>query len=170
MRETVKDAIKLLEKAEQGDTDDFSPTYRHDVKELFQVLQQTDFYDVNYSSKVVLFKNIEDYDFIKQASLEDLKTLLTCCLKGEYFGIGFFGKMLKSGYIRSILEAISSKLNTPAKIKKQMYGKRLYKYMVDKVAQGYSDKMIADLLNDRNDDSTKVWDELLVREHMDKHK
>jgi len=45
-------------------------------------------------------------EFVRSASLSQVKTMLTYCLRGERFADGHWGDMIERGYIRNILERI----------------------------------------------------------------
>ena len=49
---------------------------------------------------------IGDEEFVRSASLSQVKTMLTYCLRGERFADGHWGDMIERGYIRNILERI----------------------------------------------------------------
>ena len=50
---------------------------------------------------------LRDENFIKTASLEQIKTMLTYCVRGERFGDGHWGAMIEQGYIRRLLERLN---------------------------------------------------------------
>ncbi len=78
------------------------PEYEQEVLEFMAAASKKcwcDYqYDVEYASQV-----IEDLDRVASASLPELKTLLTYCVRGERFCDGHMGSMIEKGVIKSIL-------------------------------------------------------------------
>ena len=56
---------------------------------------------------------LKDEEFVKSASLSQIKTMLTFCVRGERFSDGHWAEMIENGYIRKILERINE-LSTDA--------------------------------------------------------
>ncbi|MCJ7772020.1 MAG: DUF6508 domain-containing protein [Desulfobacterales bacterium] len=50
---------------------------------------------------------IRDADFVKNSSLDEVKTMLTYCVRGERFCDGHWGEMIESGTIRNLLERLT---------------------------------------------------------------
>lgn len=57
-------------------------------------------YDYNPSIQEAL---IQDARFIHSASLKDIKSLLTYCIRAEKHSEGNMAKMINAGYIKNIL-------------------------------------------------------------------
>ncbi|MDA3940386.1 MAG: DUF6508 domain-containing protein [Spirochaetia bacterium] len=51
-------------------------------------------------------KMLQNEDFIKTASLQNIKTMLTYCVRGERFSDGHWGAMIKKGYIKQLFERL----------------------------------------------------------------
>jgi hypothetical protein len=49
---------------------------------------------------------IRDADITKNSSLDQVKTMLTYCVRGERFCDGHWGEMIESGIIRNLLERL----------------------------------------------------------------
>jgi hypothetical protein len=49
---------------------------------------------------------LKDESAIKTASLEQIKTMLTFCVRGERFSDGHWGEMIEKGYVRRLLERL----------------------------------------------------------------
>ncbi|HKY55236.1 MAG TPA: DUF6508 domain-containing protein, partial [Anaerolineales bacterium] len=49
---------------------------------------------------------LRDETLIKSASLPQIKTMLTFCVRGERFSDGHWGSMIREGYIRRLLERL----------------------------------------------------------------
>jgi hypothetical protein len=52
-------------------------------------------------------KLLQDDAFIAQATLDEIKTLLTYCVRGERFCDGHWDSMLQSGRIQAILRRLT---------------------------------------------------------------
>jgi hypothetical protein len=50
---------------------------------------------------------LRDVEFVKNSSLDQIKTMLTYCVRGERFCDGHWQVMVEGGYIRSLLERLS---------------------------------------------------------------
>ncbi len=50
---------------------------------------------------------LKDEEFVKSASLVQIKTMLTFCVRGERFSDGHWAEMIENGCIRKILERIN---------------------------------------------------------------
>lgn len=49
---------------------------------------------------------LENEETIKSASLDEIKTMLTYCVRRERFCDGHWGSMVEEGYVRQILERL----------------------------------------------------------------
>jgi uncharacterized protein DUF6508 len=50
---------------------------------------------------------LKDDKVIKSASLAQIKTMLTFCVRGERFSDGHWAQMIQEGYIRRLLERLN---------------------------------------------------------------
>ena len=50
---------------------------------------------------------LKDEDYVKSASLAQIKTMMTYCVRGERFSDGHWADMIENGNIRRILERIN---------------------------------------------------------------
>jgi hypothetical protein len=50
---------------------------------------------------------LRDEELVRTASLAQIKTMLTFCVRGERFSDGHWGAMVEKGYIRRILERLN---------------------------------------------------------------
>jgi len=50
---------------------------------------------------------IKDEALIRTASLSQIKTMLTFCLRGERFSDGHWAQMIEKGHIRRLLERLN---------------------------------------------------------------
>jgi hypothetical protein len=81
------------------------PEYEKDVKDFFHVASKECWCDHQYASKEAS-KMIESEELIGRASLGELKTMLTFCVRGERFRDGHMAAMVESNKIRRILERL----------------------------------------------------------------
>jgi hypothetical protein len=50
---------------------------------------------------------LKNANLVKTASLSQIKTMLTFCVRGERFSDGHWGAMIEQGYIRLLLERLN---------------------------------------------------------------
>ncbi len=81
------------------------PKYVPLVEEFFRTASQDQWLDYNYLPENALLK-IQSQNFIQSASLPDVKSMLTFCLRGERFSDGHWGEMIEKGIIRALLERL----------------------------------------------------------------
>jgi len=53
------------------------------------------------------YQMLKDEPLIKTASLAQIKTMLTFCVRGERFSDGHWEEMIEKGYIRQLLERLN---------------------------------------------------------------
>jgi hypothetical protein len=80
------------------------PNYHPLVEEFFRVVSSA-WLDYEYNPEKA-YQMLKDEDLIKQASLLEIKTMLTFCVRGERFSDGHWGEMIEKGYIRRLLERL----------------------------------------------------------------
>lgn len=51
-------------------------------------------------------KMLDDDELVKRSSLEQIKSMLTFCVRGERFSTGHWAGMIERGYIRRLLERL----------------------------------------------------------------
>ena len=81
------------------------PEYENDVDEFIRVASKDCWCDYQYSPEDAS-KMMENLTAIESASLDEIKTMLTFCVRGEKFCDGHIGAMIKSGKIKSILNRL----------------------------------------------------------------
>ena len=81
------------------------PVYASLVGEFFSVASKDCWCDFQYSADDAAGK-LRRPRFIENASLAELKTLLTFCVRGERFCDGHWGAMIEAGYIVRILRRL----------------------------------------------------------------
>jgi len=99
------DAWKGGEKTEDGAITMPYPVYKPDVREFFRLAGQAWWLDRNYrlSPAVAMLK--ED-DAIRHATLKQVRTMLTYCVRGERFCDGHWEGLLESGRIVALLRRL----------------------------------------------------------------
>jgi hypothetical protein len=82
------------------------PKYNSVVEEFFHIAAKECWLDYDYSPEQA-GKMLRDQDHIKTASLSQIKTMLTFCVRGERFSDGHWAEMIEEGYIRRLLERLN---------------------------------------------------------------
>lgn len=82
------------------------PEYNPVVEDFFRLASQDVWCDFDYDP-VRTGDDLQTPGFIQKASLSEIRTLLTFCVRGERFCDGHWGAMIEQGYIRSILERLT---------------------------------------------------------------
>jgi len=88
------------------------PEYDPLVEDFYWLVGSECWLDFGYNPAEAA-RMIRDEDLIRSASLPQIKTMLTYCLRGERFSDGHWAEMIERGYIRWILERID-RLNMDA--------------------------------------------------------
>ena len=81
------------------------PVYDGDVQEFFKLVGLRGFIDYGYKPEEAA-RMLADPEFIKQASLEQVKTMLTYCVRGERFCDGLRESLLSGGQIVALLRRL----------------------------------------------------------------
>ena len=81
------------------------PHYAQPVVEFFHLASEDHWCDYTYASKNVT-DWIRDDTFIEKASLDQVKSMLTWCVRGERFCTGHWGAVIEDGIIRKLLERL----------------------------------------------------------------
>ena len=82
------------------------PSYNPVVEEFFRCAGRECWLDYGYKPEQA-GQMMRDENLIKAASLPQIKTMLTFCLRGERFSDGHWGAMIEQGYIRRLLERLN---------------------------------------------------------------
>jgi hypothetical protein len=96
-----------LEKNADGSISFPFPIYDEDVDEFFKRVGQRGWIDVGYKPEEAA-RMLADAEFIKQASLEQIKTMLTYCVRGERFCDGHRESLLSGGQIVALLKRLKA--------------------------------------------------------------
>lgn len=82
------------------------PRYCEDVQAFFRLAGQPCWCDYEYIPHHAA-DLLEDEERVRNATLGEIKTLLTFCVRGERFMDGHWGAMLKSGKLVRILKRLA---------------------------------------------------------------
>ena len=83
------------------------PRYATDVSSFFQVLSEPQWVQFDYMTDRTR-ELVSDIDKLKDASIDDVKAVLTWCSRGERFCDGLYESALKNGVIQAALRRLSS--------------------------------------------------------------
>ena len=81
------------------------PEYNPVVEEFYRLVASA-WLDDGYRPEEAA-RMLKDEEFVKSASLSQIKTMLTYCVRGERFSDGHWAEMIENGYIRKILERVN---------------------------------------------------------------
>lgn len=81
------------------------PQYNQTVAAFMQTAAKEPWCDYDYQPGQAAAM-LQDQDAVKRASLAEIKTMLTYCVRGERFSDGHWAAMIEQGYIRRLLERL----------------------------------------------------------------
>jgi len=82
------------------------PNYDTVVEEFYRLVSSGGWLDYGYNPEQA-YQILRDENLIKTASLSQIKTMLTLCVRGERFSDGHWAAMIQEGYIRRLLERLN---------------------------------------------------------------
>lgn len=82
------------------------PNYHPLVHEFFGHVASDGWLDYEYDPGQA-YQMLQDENTVKAASLKQIQTMLTFCIRGERFSDGHWGEMIEKGYIRRLLERLN---------------------------------------------------------------
>jgi hypothetical protein len=82
------------------------PTYDPLVDEFFHSVSGGGWLDYNYNPEQA-WKMIKDESLIRTASIVQIRSMLTFCVRGERFSDGHWEQMIQEGHIRRLLERLN---------------------------------------------------------------
>jgi hypothetical protein len=82
------------------------PVYDRVVKEFFEAAGQACWNDAGYVP-IEAGRLLEDESFVRRASVDEIRTMLTYCVRGERFSEGHWGAMIEQGHVRRLLERLA---------------------------------------------------------------
>jgi hypothetical protein len=83
------------------------PVYEEDVVAFFHLARQSWWSDYGYDP-VRAAKMLGDDEFIRGCTLDDLRTMLTFCVRGERFCDGHWGQVLETGKAAALLRRLAA--------------------------------------------------------------
>jgi hypothetical protein len=81
------------------------PVYKDDVWRFYWLAGQPKWADFDYVPSEAA-RMLRDDAFIEEATLAEVKTMLTYCVRGERFGDGHWAAMLESGRVSALLRRL----------------------------------------------------------------
>jgi hypothetical protein len=82
------------------------PKYNSVVEEFFYNVGSEGWIDYEYNPEQA-YQMLKDENLVKKASISQIRTMLTFCLRGERFSDGHWAEMIEKGYIRGLLERLN---------------------------------------------------------------
>ncbi|HSL44924.1 MAG TPA: DUF6508 domain-containing protein [Anaerolineales bacterium] len=82
------------------------PKYDPLVEEFFGHVSSDGWLDYEYNPEQA-YQMLKDEQVVKAASLPQIKSMLTFCVRGERFSDGHWGAMIEKGYVRRLLERLN---------------------------------------------------------------
>lgn len=82
------------------------PEYATEVVEFFEAASKDCWCDSAYDPEQAA-RMLQDHDLVKAATLEQVRTMLTYCVRGERFCDGHWEAMIESGHIRRLLQRLA---------------------------------------------------------------
>jgi hypothetical protein len=82
------------------------PVYDEVVKEFFEAAEQECWMDFDYAPDQAGQLLLSE-DGVRNATLDQIKTMLTYCVRGERFGDGHWAAMIEGGHVRRLLERLA---------------------------------------------------------------
>ena len=83
------------------------PEYDEVVEEFFRAASAECWSDHDYHPDEA-GRMLEDYDVVKNATLSQIKTMITYCVRGERFCDGLWGGVIANGDVRRLLERLAA--------------------------------------------------------------
>ena len=81
------------------------PRYDPIVTRLFEAAGQDCWMDFDYVPQEA-GRMLEDPALVRLASMDEIKTMLTYCVRGERFSEGHWAAMIEGGHVRRLLERL----------------------------------------------------------------
>jgi hypothetical protein len=82
------------------------PEYQPVVNDFFRVASDECWIDYDYLSKSA-GQMLDDEDSVKTADLDQIKTMLTFCARGERFCTGHWGAVIENGLVCRLLQRLA---------------------------------------------------------------
>ncbi|MFZ1730684.1 MAG: DUF6508 domain-containing protein [Bacteroidota bacterium] len=98
------------EKLEDGAITMPWPEYDEAVVDFFRLAGQAVWSDYKYRPEEA-GKMLADHDVMRSAPIEQIRTMLTYCVRGERFCDGHWSAMIEQGHLRRLLERLDELSN-----------------------------------------------------------
>jgi hypothetical protein len=82
------------------------PDYDPLVEEFYRAVSSGGWLDTGYNPEQA-YQMLKDENLVKSASLSQIRTMLTFCVRGERFSDGHWAEMIAQGHIRRLLERLN---------------------------------------------------------------
>ena len=82
------------------------PKYDAIVSRFFEAAGQDCWMDFDYVPEEA-GRMLEDQSLVRRAGIDEIKTMLTYCVRGERFCDGHWGAMIEQGHVRRLLERLA---------------------------------------------------------------
>lgn len=82
------------------------PEYHPLVEAFFRHISSDGWLDHDYNPDQA-WQMLQDENRVRAASLPEIKSMLTFCVRGERFSDGHWGQMIEKGYVRRLLERLN---------------------------------------------------------------
>jgi hypothetical protein len=83
-----------------------APRYHQQVVDFVDAASRDIWTDYEYSP-LDAWQMLQDPERVAHASLEQVKSMLTYCVRGERFSDGHWARMIEGGYVRRLLERLA---------------------------------------------------------------
>jgi hypothetical protein len=83
--------------------------YQTEVEQFFELASQEQWCDYDYNIALISIK-IKAIKALKSATIPEIKTMLTFCVRGERFSDGHRAAMIEQGVITKLLDLLSKHL------------------------------------------------------------
>jgi len=83
------------------------PEYDEDVEEFFRLVAEHGWLDYGYKPEEAA-RMLADGELVERADVEQMKTMLTYCLRGERFCYGHWESLLEGGQVVALLRRLKS--------------------------------------------------------------
>ena len=82
------------------------PVYDEIVKAFFEEASKDCWMDVDYVP-IEAGRMLEDEARVRVATMDEIRTMLTYCVRGERFSEGHWGAMIEGGHVQRLLERLA---------------------------------------------------------------
>lgn len=91
------------------------PSYSHEIEHFFRAAAKSPWVDTNYLAKEI-HNRLRERKFVANATLDDIRSILTHCVRGERFCSGHWASVVETGVLQAVLIRLEE-------IRREQYGK-----------------------------------------------